>query len=192
MPSGTVKFFNIEKGFGFITIDGEDSDIYVNIKKLNESGINSILKGQSVEFELLNSNGRVQAQKISIKNSPIVNTDSPLVAKAANLHKIQRDDEYTLGIWGKVVSYVQTGNGGALVRLECLQGERPRFWGNWAKLKSWCSLIGLAPAWTTSESYKGRGEPRVIVWILGLESCSLPDDQEKVKIITRYGRPPGY
>ncbi len=51
MPSGTVKFFNNEKGYGFISqTDGED--VFVHYSNIEGSGYRSLDEGQTVEFEV--------------------------------------------------------------------------------------------------------------------------------------------
>ncbi len=51
MATGTVKFFNAEKGFGFITPSSGGSDIFVHISALQDSGIHDLREGQKVSFE---------------------------------------------------------------------------------------------------------------------------------------------
>lgn len=48
---GTVKFFNQDKGFGFITPEGGAKDVFVHISDLQASGIQSVREGQQVTFE---------------------------------------------------------------------------------------------------------------------------------------------
>ncbi len=50
MNKGTVKWFNNQKGFGFIT-DSEGKDIFVHYKGINMEGFKSLEEGQAVEFE---------------------------------------------------------------------------------------------------------------------------------------------
>lgn len=53
MPiSGTVKFFNNEKGFGFIQPDDGSRDVFVHISAVTSSGIGSLNEGQRVSFEV--------------------------------------------------------------------------------------------------------------------------------------------
>lgn len=49
--SGTVKFFNHAKGFGFITPDGDDKDVFVHISAVQASGLPGLEDGQKVSFE---------------------------------------------------------------------------------------------------------------------------------------------
>lgn len=52
MPSGTVKFFNMEKGFGFIRPDDGTKDVFVHISAVERSGLRGLQEGQKVTFEL--------------------------------------------------------------------------------------------------------------------------------------------
>ncbi len=49
--NGTVKFFNTEKGFGFITPDEGDGDVFVHISSLQSSGLQSLSENQRVSFD---------------------------------------------------------------------------------------------------------------------------------------------
>jgi CspA family cold shock protein len=51
MARGTVKFFNSDKGFGFITPENGGSDIFVHISALQASGIGHLTDGQKVSFD---------------------------------------------------------------------------------------------------------------------------------------------
>jgi CspA family cold shock protein len=52
MPqSGTVKFFNHAKGFGFITPDDGNKDVFVHISAVQASGLQSLVEGQKVTFD---------------------------------------------------------------------------------------------------------------------------------------------
>lgn len=50
MATGTVKFFNADKGFGFISPDGGAKDVFVHISALQASGIQALRDGQKVSF----------------------------------------------------------------------------------------------------------------------------------------------
>ena len=52
MPSGTVKFFNMDKGFGFIRPDDGSKDVFVHISAVERSGLRGLQEGQKVTFEL--------------------------------------------------------------------------------------------------------------------------------------------
>jgi CspA family cold shock protein len=51
MPTGTVKFFNADKGFGFIAVEGGGADVFVHVSALEQSGMRTLSEGQRVSFE---------------------------------------------------------------------------------------------------------------------------------------------
>lgn len=62
MPVGTVKFFNPEKGFGFIAPDGGGTDSFVHITAVQAAGMATLDKDQRVQFELeTDQRGRTSA-----------------------------------------------------------------------------------------------------------------------------------
>ncbi|MCZ2258232.1 cold-shock protein [Sporosarcina sp. G11-34] len=63
MKQGTVKWFNAEKGFGFIEIEGED-DVFVHFSAIEGDGFKSLDEGQSVEFEVVEGNRGPQAANV--------------------------------------------------------------------------------------------------------------------------------
>ncbi|MBJ7505170.1 MAG: cold-shock protein [Acidimicrobiaceae bacterium] len=65
MATGTVKFFNDEKGFGFISRDG-DSDVFVHFSNIEGSGRRTLLAGQQVEFELGEGRKGVEANNVKV------------------------------------------------------------------------------------------------------------------------------
>ncbi|MDU2778843.1 cold-shock protein, partial [Staphylococcus epidermidis] len=60
MKQGTVKWFNAEKGFGFIEVEGEN-DVFVHFSAINQEGYKSLEEGQSVEFEVVEGDRGPQA-----------------------------------------------------------------------------------------------------------------------------------
>lgn len=65
MPIGTVKFFNPDKGFGFIAPDGGGTDSFVHITAVQAAGMASLDKDQRVKFELeTDQRGRTSAVNI--------------------------------------------------------------------------------------------------------------------------------
>jgi CspA family cold shock protein len=51
MPTGTVKWFNIQKGYGFITPDEGGKDVFVHISAVERAGMSGLRDGQKVSFE---------------------------------------------------------------------------------------------------------------------------------------------
>ena len=52
MPTGTVKWFNSEKGYGFIEPEGGGKDVFVHISAVEQAGMSSLNEGQKVGFEI--------------------------------------------------------------------------------------------------------------------------------------------
>ena len=52
MPTGTVKWFNEQKGYGFITPDAGGKDVFVHISAVERSGMRSLAEGQKVSYEV--------------------------------------------------------------------------------------------------------------------------------------------
>jgi CspA family cold shock protein len=53
MAIGTVKFFNTQKGFGFISPEGGGKDVFVHATAVEQSGIRNLGEGQRVEFDII-------------------------------------------------------------------------------------------------------------------------------------------
>ena len=64
MKQGTVKWFNAEKGFGFIEVDGEN-DVFVHFSAIQGEGFKSLEEGQKVEFEIVEGNRGPQAANVT-------------------------------------------------------------------------------------------------------------------------------
>ncbi|HDA2065949.1 TPA: cold shock protein CspA [Staphylococcus aureus] len=68
MKQGTVKWFNAEKGFGFIEVEGEN-DVFVHFSAINQDGYKSLEEGQAVEFEVVEGDRGPQAANVVNYNS---------------------------------------------------------------------------------------------------------------------------
>jgi CspA family cold shock protein len=67
MPTGTVKWFNTTKGFGFIAPEGGGNDVFVHISAVERSGLTGLADDQKVSFELAEGrDGRQMASDISL------------------------------------------------------------------------------------------------------------------------------
>ena len=63
MKQGTVKWFNSEKGFGFIEVEGEN-DVFVHFSAIQGEGFKTLDEGQKVEFEVVDGNRGPQATNV--------------------------------------------------------------------------------------------------------------------------------
>ena len=61
MPTGKVKWFNSKKGYGFITEDGTEKDIFLHVSALEESKLKNLKEGQQLKFEIKEENNKLQA-----------------------------------------------------------------------------------------------------------------------------------
>jgi CspA family cold shock protein len=67
MPTGTVKFFNVEKGYGFIAPDSGNKDDFVHISAVQHSGFQTLQEGQKVSYELVTGrNGKTSAANLRV------------------------------------------------------------------------------------------------------------------------------
>ncbi len=67
MTTGTVKWFNPNKGFGFIQPDDETEDNFVHISAVKRAGLETLLEGQKVEYELVEGRGgRMAADNLKL------------------------------------------------------------------------------------------------------------------------------
>ena len=67
MTIGTVKFFNTNKGYGFIAPEDGSKDAFVHISALESAGISSLSEGQKVEYELLpGRDGKSSAENLKV------------------------------------------------------------------------------------------------------------------------------
>lgn len=61
MATGTVKWFNGQKGFGFIQPDGGGKDVFVHISAVQRAGMTGLNEGQKISFEILSERGKEAA-----------------------------------------------------------------------------------------------------------------------------------
>ena len=67
MTTGTVKFFNGQKGFGFIEPEDGSKDVFVHISALERAGLSGLTEGQKVSFELeTGRDGRTSAANLQV------------------------------------------------------------------------------------------------------------------------------
>ena len=66
MATGTVKWFNPTKGYGFITPDEGDKDVFVHISAVEKSGLNGLDEGQKVSYDIDNSRDKEAAANLKL------------------------------------------------------------------------------------------------------------------------------
>jgi CspA family cold shock protein len=66
MATGTVKFFNTTKGYGFIQPDDGGKDVFVHITAVQQAGLDEIREGQKLNFEVVTERGKPAAGNLSM------------------------------------------------------------------------------------------------------------------------------
>ena len=67
MPLGKVKWFNAQKGYGFITEDKSEKDVFLHVSALEKSKLRILRENQKIQFEIKEEKGRLKA--INLKRS---------------------------------------------------------------------------------------------------------------------------
>ena len=90
MPTGTVKWFNRSKGYGFIEPEDGSKDAFVHISAVQHAGMESLLEGQKVQYELVEgANGKTSAENLVDMSG---GGDAPAEAPAAAAEEAPADD----------------------------------------------------------------------------------------------------
>jgi len=88
---GVVKFFNSQKGFGFIVRDDGGEDVFVHISAVEQAGLTGLAEGQPLEFTLVDRGGRISATDLKIEGDPLpVEDRGPRPAAAGGMGGPQR------------------------------------------------------------------------------------------------------
>jgi len=66
MATGTVKWFNTTKGYGFIAPDNGGKDVFVHITALEQAGLRNLNEGQKINFEIVSNKGRESAAELKL------------------------------------------------------------------------------------------------------------------------------
>jgi CspA family cold shock protein len=64
MATGTVKWFNATKGYGFIQPDDSGKDVFVHISAVEKAGLNNLHEGDKVSFEVVPNKGKESAENL--------------------------------------------------------------------------------------------------------------------------------
>jgi CspA family cold shock protein len=67
MATGTVKWFNWQKGYGFIQPQGGGKDVFVHISAVEKAGLSGLNEGQIVEYQEVPNKGKTSAENLRIK-----------------------------------------------------------------------------------------------------------------------------
>ena len=67
MSRGTVKWFNSQKGYGFIEPQGGGKDVFVHISAVEKAGLSSLSEGQVVEYEEVANRGKISAENLKVQ-----------------------------------------------------------------------------------------------------------------------------
>ena len=66
MATGTVKWFNPTKGYGFIQPQGGGRDVFVHISAVERAGLSTLNEGQQVQYEIVSSRGKESAESLKV------------------------------------------------------------------------------------------------------------------------------
>jgi CspA family cold shock protein len=64
MATGTVKFFNSQKGFGFITPEDGASDVFVHVSAVERAGMSTLNEGQRISYDVVTERGKLAASNL--------------------------------------------------------------------------------------------------------------------------------
>jgi CspA family cold shock protein len=67
MATGTVKWFNPTKGYGFIQPKGGGRDVFVHISAVERAGLGSLNEGQTIEYEVVSNRGKESADNLKVR-----------------------------------------------------------------------------------------------------------------------------
>jgi CspA family cold shock protein len=67
VATGTVKWFNPTKGYGFIQPQGGGKDVFVHISAVERAGLSTLNEGQQIEYEIVANRGKESAENLKVK-----------------------------------------------------------------------------------------------------------------------------
>ena len=66
MPTGSIKWFNATKGYGFITPSDQSSDVFLHISAVEAAGLRDLQEGQSISYNIESRKGKISATDIKL------------------------------------------------------------------------------------------------------------------------------
>lgn len=132
--TGTVKFFNRDKGFGFVARDDGGEDVFVHISAVEQAGLDNLANGQTLAFTLVDRNGRISATDIKIigehltANAPGTERERPARARR-ELTGERTSGEVKFFNGSKGFGFIKRDDGGADCFVHISAVERAGFHG---------------------------------------------------------------
>jgi CspA family cold shock protein len=78
---GIVKFFNVQKGFGFVQQEGGGEDVFVHISAVERAGLEGLAEGQELQYNLVDRGGKVSAQDLQVVGDVIAVEAKPVTTQ---------------------------------------------------------------------------------------------------------------
>lgn len=194
MQPGIVKFFNSEKGFGFVSPESGGADVFLHVTALKKANLSDLSSGQRVNFDIVERGEKRSVGRIELSAEPETNEISPLLQQSMARKEDYSEDVALAAIWDSVLEYIRTGSQ-SYVRTYYNSRRLPFEQSTVAALRGWCRLVALKPEFVISpgyQEYKGTSMQWRYDWELKLHRVSPPDTREKERLIREYGIPPGY
>lgn len=92
MPTGTVKWFNNAKGYGFILPENEDTDVFAHYSAIEMDGYKTLKAGQKVDFELVDGDKGKHAAHITLAARASEDTSSKASAQDSEAESAQAEE----------------------------------------------------------------------------------------------------
>ena len=67
MASGTVKWFNPTKGYGFVQPSGGGKDVFIHISAVEKAGLSTLNEGQQISYDIVSNRGKESAENLKVK-----------------------------------------------------------------------------------------------------------------------------
>nr|WP_274598301.1 cold-shock protein [Rhizobium sp. CFBP 8752] len=96
MPTGTVKWFSVAKGFGFITPDDGTADVFLHISKVEEANLPTLENGIALRYSIGSRNGKVFAEGLSVISKPKAPQREPEPDNATSTFEKEFEKEWGL------------------------------------------------------------------------------------------------